>query len=214
MPINVDIQSVTGNTPFQIYVCDSGGSSCTFVATVAGFPYQFGVDDTYALGDFTVKIIDAAACEDIVSILITPTPTLSLSPTPTLTPTNTPSSTFTPTPSVTATKTPAATPTQTQTQTPSPTPTSLVYPHFIGRFTYSSSSSACLDTLLSTEYYTSYSETPTIPVVGARVYQLTFGGGLYSPVNQNSQWRLMVFNGSNYAVQVDSSGYIIDFVAC
>jgi hypothetical protein len=214
MPINVQIESVTGNTPVNIYVCDSGGLSCTYIATVAVFPYQFEVDDTYALGDFIVKIIDDAACEDIVSILITPTPTLSLTPTPTLTPTNTPSNTFTPTPSVTATKTPAATPTQTQTQTPSPTPTSLVYAHLIGRFTYSTSASACLDTLLATSYYTSYSETPTIPVVGARVYQLTFGGGLFSPINQNNQWRLMVFNGANYAVQVDSSGYITDFIAC
>jgi hypothetical protein len=139
---------------------------------------------------------------------------LSLSPTPTLTPTNTPSSTFTPTPSITPTRTPGATPTQTQTQTPSPTPTSLVYAHLIGRFIYASSASACLDTLLATSYYTSYSETPTIPVLGARVYQLTFGGGLFSPVNQNNQWRLMVFNGVNYAVQIDSSGYITDFVAC
>jgi len=214
MPINVQIQSVTGNTPVEIYVCNSGGMGCTFVANVAGFPYQFEVDDTYALGDFIIKIIDSAGCEDTAPILITPTPTLTLTSTPTLTPTNTPSSTLTPTPSVTATRTPAATPTQTQTNTPSPTPTSLVYSHFIGRFTYSSSASACLDTLLSTSYYTSYSETPTIPVVGARVYQLTFGGGLLSPVNQNNQWRLMVFNGANYAVQIDTSGYITNFVAC
>ena len=214
MPINVEIESVTGNTPVNIYVCDSGGSSCTYIATVAVFPFQFEVDDTYATADFTIKIIDSADCEDIVPILITPTPTLTLSATPTQTPSNTPTNTVTPTPSVTATRTPAVTPTQTQTQTPSPTPTSLVYAHLIGRFTYSTSASACLDTLLATSYYTSYSETPTIPVVGARVYQLTFGGGLFSPINQNNQWRLMVFNGANYAVQVDSSGYITDFIVC
>ena len=214
MPINVQIQSVTGNTPVQIFVCDSGGSSCTYVATVAVFPYQFEVDDTYATADFTVKIVDTASCEDVVPIYVTPTPTLSLTPTPTITPTNTPTNTVTPTPSITASSTPATTPTQTRTQTPSPTPTSLVYSHLIGRFTYATSASACLDTLLATSYYTSYIETPTIPVIGARVYQITYGGGLYSPVNQNSQWRLMVFNGSNYAVQIDSSGYIIDFVAC
>jgi hypothetical protein len=214
MPINVEIESVTGNTPVNIYVCDSGGSSCTYIATVAVFPFQFEVDDTYATSDFTIKIIDSADCEDIVPILITPTPTLTLTATPTQTPSNTPTNTVTPTPSVTATRTPAVTPTQTRTQTPSPTPTSLVYAHLIGRFIYSTSASACLDTLLATSYYTSYSETPTIPVVGARVYQLTFGGGLFSPINQNNQWRLMVFNGANYAVQVDSSGYITDFIAC
>jgi hypothetical protein len=214
MPINVQIQSVTGNTPVQIFVCDSVGSGCTYVATVAVFPYQFEVDDTYATSDFTIKIIDTASCEDIVQILVTPTPTLTLTASPTQTPSNTPTGTLTPTPSITPTRTPGATPTQTQTQTPSPTPTSLVYAHLIGRFIYASSASACLDTLLATSYYTSYSETPTIPVLGARVYQLTFGGGLFSPVNQNNQWRLMVFNGVNYAVQIDSSGYITDFVAC
>lgn len=214
MPITVNIQSVTGNTPVDIYVCDSGGGSCLYIATVAVFPYQFLVDDTYATTDFIVKIIDTAGCEDEVPILITPTPTPSITASATATPTTTPTNSVTPTPTITQTRTPAATLTPTQTTTPTPTPTSLVYAHLIGRFTFASSASACLDTLLTTSYYTSYSETPTIPVVGARVYQLTFGGGLFSPVNQNNQWRLMVFNGANYAVQIDTSGYITNFVAC
>jgi hypothetical protein len=214
MPLIVNIQSVTGNTPVDIYVCNSGGGSCTYVATVAVFPYQFEVDDTYATTDFIVKIIDTAGCEDQVPILVTPTPTPSITASATATPTITPTNTNTPTPTITQTRTPAASLTPTQTRTPTPTPTSLVYAHRIGRFLYTSSSSACLDTLLSTSYYTSYAETPTIPVVGARVYQNTFGGSLFSPVNQGNQWRLMVFNGANYAVQIDTSGYIINFVAC
>ena len=214
MPITVNIQSVTGNTPVEIFVCDIGGSSCTYVATVGVFPYQFVVDDTYATADFLVKIIDTADCVDEMSILITPTPTPSITPSPTATPPATPTSTVTPTPTITQTRTPATTLTPTRTSTPTPTPTSLVYAHRIGRFTYTNSASPCLDTLLVTSYYTSYVETPTIPVIGARVYQLTYGGGLFSPVNQNNQWRLMVFNGANYSVQIDSSGYITNFVAC
>ncbi len=214
MPITVNIQSVTGNTPVDIFVCESGGGSCTYVATVAIFPYQFLVDDTYATEDFLVKIIDNADCVDEVPILITPSPTQTLTATPTRTPPSTPTPTKTPTPTITQTSTAKVTPSPTQTGTPTPTPTSLVYSHLIGRFLYTSSASACLDTLLSTSYYTSYVETPTIPVIGARVYQTTFGGGLFSPVNQNNQWRKMVFNSSNYAVQIDSSGYITNFVAC
>ena len=214
MPITVNIQSVTGNTPVEIFVCDIGGSSCTYVATVGVFPYQFVVDGTYATSDFIVKIVDTADCVDELPILITPTPTPSITSSVTPTPTITPTNTKTPTQTVTQTRTPAASLTPTRTQTPTPTPTSLVYAHLIGRFLYTSPTSACLDTLLATSYYTSYSETPTIPVIGARVYQLTFGGGLFSPVNQNNQWRLMVFNGTNYAVQVDTSGYITNFVAC
>jgi len=121
---------------------------------------------------------------------------------------------ITPTPTPSITSSPTATPPASPTSTVTPTPTSLVYAHRIGRFTYTNSASSCLDTLLVTSYYTSYVETPTIPVIGARVYQLTYGGGLFSPVNQNNQWRLMVFNGANYAVQIDSSGYITNFVAC
>ena len=214
MPINVNILSVTGNTPVDIYVCNAAGASCTYEATVAVFPFQFEVDDTYATTDYIIKIIDTAGCEDIQTMFITPTPTLSLSPTQTATPTQSVTPTHTPTQTHTPSSTPPITPTQTRTQTPSPTATSLVYAHLIGRFNYSNSSSACVDTLLSTSYYTSYSETPTIPVVGARVYQLTFGGGLYSPVNQSNLWRKMIFNGAEYAVQIDSAGYIIDFILC
>ena len=214
MSLIVNIESVTGNTPVDIYVCDSGGGSCLYIATVAVFPYQFEVDDTYATTNFIVKIIDTAGCVDEVTILVTPTPTPSTTSAPTATPTTTPTNTVTPTQTITQTRTPAASVTPTQTGTPTPTPTSLVYAHLIGRFIYADYSSACLDTLLSTSYYTSYAETPTIPVVGARVYQLTFGGGLFSPVNQNNQWRLMVFNGANYAVQIDTSGYITNFIAC
>ena len=214
MSLIVNIESVTGNTPVDIYVCDSGGGSCLYIATVAVFPYQFEVDDTYATTNFIVKIIDTAGCVDEVTILVTPTPTPSTTSAPTATPTTTPTNTVTPTQTITQTRTPAASLTPTQTRTPTPTPTSLVYAHLIGRFIYADYSSACLDTLLATSYYTSYAETPTIPVVGARVYQATFGGGLFSPVNQNNQWRLMVFNGANYAVQIDASGYITNFIAC
>ena len=214
MSLIVNIESVTGNTPVDIYVCNSGGGSCLYIATVAVFPYQFEVDDTYATTNFIVKIIDTAGCVDEVTILVTPTPTPSNTSAPTATPTTTPTNTLTPTQTITQTRTPAASLTPTQTGTPTPTPTSLVYAHLIGRFIYADSASACLDTLLATSYYTSYAETPTIPVVGARVYQLTFGGGLFSPVNQNNQWRLMVFNGANYAVQIDASGYITNFIAC
>ena len=214
MSLIVNIESVTGNTPVDIYVCDSGGGSCLYIATVAVFPYQFEVDDTYATTNFIVKIIDTAGCVDEVTILVTPTPTPSTTSAPTATPTTTPTNTVTPTQTITQTRTPAASLTPTQTRKPTPTPTSLVYAHLIGRFIYADYSSACLDTLLATSYYTSYAETPTIPVVGARVYQATFGGGLFSPVNQNNQWRLMVFNGANYAVQIDASGYITNFIAC
>jgi hypothetical protein len=76
------------------------------------------------------------------------------------------------------------------------------------------STSACLDTLLDSYYYTSYIDTPTIPVIGAQVYQNVVGGSLFNPVNQSNLWRKMIFGSSIYSVQIDSSGIIINFIIC
>ena len=41
MPINVEITTITANTPFEVYVCDALSASCTYVSTVASAPYVF-----------------------------------------------------------------------------------------------------------------------------------------------------------------------------
>ena len=214
MSQDVTITSVTANTPVDIYYCDSMSASCVYVATVSTFPYTFEVPDPYDYGDFVVKIIDAAGCITTQTLYITPTPTPTNTPTQTptvtTTPTTTPTASITPTPS----KTVGATPTPTASNTPTPTPTSLVYAHQIGRNIYVNSVDACLDTLLDDYYYTSYVATPSIPVIGATVYQTNVGGSLFNPVNQNNRWRKMIFGANTYAVQIDSSGIIINFTLC
>ena len=214
MPQTVTIPSITANLPFDVYYCNSGGLSCVYVATVSSPPYTFDVPDSYSSGDFVVKIIDAAGCITTQTLYITPTPTPTNTPTQTptvtTTPTTTPTASITPTPS----KTVGATPTPTASNTPTPTPTSLVYAHQIGRNIYVNSVDACLDTLLDDYYYTSYVATPSIPVIGATVYQTNVGGSLFNPVNQGSRWRKMIFGANTYAVQIDSSGIIINFTLC
>lgn len=215
MPINVEITTITANTPFEVYVCDALSASCTYVSTVASAPYVFEVDDTYATENFTIKIVDVAGCIVYHTVAITPTPTPTQTPTPTKTATPTPTKTVTPTVTPTVSTSVVASPTPTSTTSPTPTPTSLVYGHRIGRYLHDNSNDACEDTLLVTQYYTSYGDTPTIPVLGAIVYSTTFGGNLYNPVNQLSKWRLMEFSsGDLYAVQIDEDGQIIDFILC
>lgn len=214
MSQTVTIPLITANTPFDVYYCNNVGISCVFVATVASAPYTFDVPEPYASNDFVIKIIDAAGCETTQTLYITPTPTSSNTPTPTptvtTTATQTPTASVTPTPSTTV----GASPTPTASNTPTPTPTSLVYAHQIGRNIYVNSVDACLDTLLDDYYYTSYVATPSIPVIGATVYQTNVGGSLFNPVNQGSRWRKMIFGANTYAVQIDSSGIIINFTLC
>jgi hypothetical protein len=214
MSQTVTIPNITANLPFEVFYCDSFSGNCVSVATVASAPYTFDVPNSYSSLDFVIKIVDAAGCTVYQTLYITPTPTPTntptQTPTQTHTPTTTPTASITPTPSTTL----QATPTPTSSNTPTPTPTSLVYPHQIGRNLYVNSVDACLDTLLNDYYYTSYVATPSIPVIGATVYQTNIGGSLFNPVNQGNRWRKMIFGPNTYAVQIDSSGIIINFTLC
>lgn len=72
-----------------------------------------------------VLVLSLAGCnapEQIMALIMTPTPTPTVTPTPTATPTATP--TLTPTPTSTPTATPTNTPTRTATPTPTPDPAS------------------------------------------------------------------------------------------
>ena len=214
MPVNIEITTITANTPFDVYVCDALSGSSTYVSTVANAPYVFEVDDTYATENFIIKVVDVAGCIVYHTVAITPTPTPTQTPTPTKTATPTPTKTVTPTVTPTVSTSVVASPTPTPTKTPTPTPTSLVYGHTIGANLSVGSSGVCDDSLLVTQYYTYYVDTPTIPVLGAEVYLTNLGGVLYNPVNQINRWRKMTFGASTYAVQIDSTGIIIDFIIC
>ena len=125
MSQQVTINSVTANTPVEIYYCDSMSASCVYVATVSVFPYTFDVPSPYDGEDIVIKIIDTQSCVDGQIIYITPTatpqPTVTPTQTTTTTPTNTPTTTNTPSITPTNTSTPTYTPTKTM--TPSPTST-------------------------------------------------------------------------------------------
>jgi hypothetical protein len=210
----VTITSVTANTPVEIYYCYSMSASCVYVATVSTFPFIFDVPDPYDLTDYIIQIIDVNGCIDTDTILITPTPTSSVTPTVTRTPTNTPTLTQTSTQTPTNTATPTTTLTTTPTQTTTPTATPVVSVHAIGQNTYTSSATTCGDVMSVNNLYCYINQANTIPVIGVKVYSNLYNGVLYSIYNGMNKWVLMAWGGLFYAVQIDTSGTIIDYALC
>jgi hypothetical protein len=214
MSQQVTITSVTANTPVQIYYCDSLSASCVYVATVSTFPFVLDVPVPYCNQDFIISILDTNNCEIGHEIFITPTPTPSITPSPTITPTNTitPTQTQTNTPSITPSPTTTITATPTHSPTPSVTP--VVAGHLVGQGTFTSSANTCSDVITSTSYYTYISDANTVPVLGTTVYTTNVNGILYNAYDGNSNWILMVWGSSYYAVQINDSGQITSFSLC
>ena len=115
MDIQVTINNITGETPYEIYLCQGDGTGCFYMATISTLPYVFNIPPPYNSSlQYMLKIIDNNGCiitgVENVDMGITPTPTITNTQTPTNTPTNT------------------ETPTQTPTVTPTVTPTPLSFP--------------------------------------------------------------------------------------
>ena len=214
MSQQVTITSVTANTPVEIFYCDSFSANCVYVSTVSVFPFTFDVPLPYTENNIVIKIEDTNGCIDGETIFITPTPTSSVSPTITPTPTQTPTNTPTPTTTPTPTKTPNTTTTPTPTNTPSPTTTPVLSLHLVGQSKLMTANEACSDQLTFLNYYTYINEADTMPVIGVKIYTTALGGTLFNPYNGNNMYTKFVFGGNNYAVQVDTSGIITDFVNC
>ena len=91
MACQIQINSISGTSPFDIYFCDIGLNQCVFMQTETSPSYPIIIDLPQTLigvNQIIVKIIDGNGCE-IFYPFILPTPT----PTPTVTPTITPSPT-------------------------------------------------------------------------------------------------------------------------
>lgn len=148
MAIQVTISSITGQSPYDIYICQTGGTGCFYMTTISSVPYIFDIPSPYNTSDaYMLRIIDnngctitgiepVTTCSNVTPTVtptntqtptVTPTTTLTstpgLSPSPTSTQTSTPTNTPTVTPTTTSTSTPGASPSPTNTQTSTPTET-------------------------------------------------------------------------------------------
>jgi len=98
MACQIQINSISGTSPFDIYLCDINLNQCVFIQTETSPSYPIIITPPptfYGVNQLIVKIIDDNGCETFnYYILPTPTPTASNfpTPTPTLTPTPSPTS--------------------------------------------------------------------------------------------------------------------------
>ena len=94
MSCTVQINSISGTSPFDIYLCDIGLSQCVFIQTetTPSYPIIINLPTTLiGVNQLIVKIIDGNGCSTFtLYVLPTPTPTPTITPTITLTPSPTP----------------------------------------------------------------------------------------------------------------------------
>lgn len=63
MAVQVTINSLTGTSPYDVYVCDSLVSNCVYIATINSTPYVFDVPAPLdAQSELCVKVVDTNGC--------------------------------------------------------------------------------------------------------------------------------------------------------
>lgn len=65
MPTDITINDISGSTPFDVWVCDTGYTSCIYVSTInsGDLPYTFEIPPIYSsLTNFAVKVVDDNEC--------------------------------------------------------------------------------------------------------------------------------------------------------
>jgi hypothetical protein len=72
MGTNITISSITGISPYDVYVCDTGYTTCIYVSTInsGNLPYSFMIPSIFSsLTNFVVKVIDDNDCTIIENIV-------------------------------------------------------------------------------------------------------------------------------------------------
>ena len=65
MPVLININNITGSSPYQVYLCLSGYSPCYFVEQITSseLPYEFYVPEPIEnFSHYCVKVIDSDGC--------------------------------------------------------------------------------------------------------------------------------------------------------
>ena len=59
MSVIVEINGITGQSPYNIFICQYDGSGCLFMDTISGTTYQFEIPSPYDVSNsYMLKIID------------------------------------------------------------------------------------------------------------------------------------------------------------
>jgi hypothetical protein len=63
MALQVTIDSITGQSPYDVYICQTLGTSCFYMTTITTTPYIFDIPAPYDTSDaYMLKIIDNEGC--------------------------------------------------------------------------------------------------------------------------------------------------------
>jgi hypothetical protein len=63
MAVTVNITNITGYSPYDIYICQSGGTGCFYIDTITSVPYSFDIPEPYDNSEsYMLKIIDNFNC--------------------------------------------------------------------------------------------------------------------------------------------------------
>ena len=73
MPTNINVNNISGATPFNLYLCDEDIVTCIYINTIpsSSLPYDFQIP-TIMEGQvsFNLKVVDNNGCVSISNILI------------------------------------------------------------------------------------------------------------------------------------------------
>ena len=63
MPVLVTINAVTGQSPYDVYICQFNGTGCFYIDTISSVPYTFNIPSPYDTAtSYMLKLIDANNC--------------------------------------------------------------------------------------------------------------------------------------------------------
>lgn len=72
MPIEITISSISGTSPFDVYICDDPITTCVYVNTITSAPYAFNVPSILdGQSSFFIRVVDDNGCtvEENLSLL-------------------------------------------------------------------------------------------------------------------------------------------------
>jgi hypothetical protein len=63
MAVQVTINSITGQSPYDVYICQNTGAGCFYISTIETTPYIFDIPEPYNSSySYMLKIIDSNNC--------------------------------------------------------------------------------------------------------------------------------------------------------
>ena len=63
MAVQVTINGITGQSPYDVYICQSNGTGCFYISTTSVIPYVFDIPAPYNnSAAYMLKVIDSNNC--------------------------------------------------------------------------------------------------------------------------------------------------------